>query len=57
MNTYKAFYKNKTIEVQSDSSYHAQLEAAKLLGAKKSFQVTVGLVEKDGQSIIHTADF
>lgn len=53
MNTYKAFYRGKVIEVQSDTSYHAQLKAAELLKVKHSYDVTVLLVEKDGQEIIH----
>lgn len=45
MRTYKAFYKNKTVTVISDSSYHAQLEAAKLFKAKKSHEVSVVLCD------------
>jgi len=53
MNKYACFYGSKTIEVESDTTYHAQLEAAKLLKAKKSWAVTVMLVEKDDEVVIH----
>lgn len=52
MNGYKAFYKGKTVNVYADSSYKAQLDAAKLFKAKKSYQVTVVLCEKKGKGII-----
>jgi hypothetical protein len=45
MRTYKAFYKNDTITVQAESSYAAQLEAAKQFKAKKSYDVTVILAD------------
>lgn len=54
MNGYKAFYKGKEIEVYAETSYKAQLEAAKIFKAKKSCQVTVGLCEIDGKQVIHT---
>ena len=58
MLTYHAFYKGKQIELQSDSSYHAQEAAAKLFKARKSYDVSVVLVgRKDGTEVIHTADF
>jgi len=57
MNGYIAFYKGKRIEVYADTKYNAQQEAAKQFKAKKSYDVTVVLAEKDGQEVIHTADF
>ena len=54
---YIAMYKGKKIEVYSDTSYHAQLEAARIFKAKKSYEVDVYLCEKNGQEVIHTADF
>lgn len=53
MNGYKAFYKGKSVDVYADTSYRAQLDAAKLFKAKKSYQVTVVLCEKEGNEIIH----
>lgn len=56
MNTYKWFYRGKSGEVTADSSYHAQLAAAALVRARKSFEVTVMLVQRaDGTEVIHTA--
>ena len=53
MNGYVCFYKNKRIEVYSDTSYHAQVEAAKILKAKKSYEITVVLAEKNGEQVVH----
>lgn len=53
MNGYFAFYKRKTVEVYAESAYGAQLKAAKILGAKKSHEVTVMIAEKDGEQIVH----
>ncbi len=47
MNGYICFYKNKKIEVWAETSYKAQLEAAKQFKAKKSFDVVVCLAEKE----------
>lgn len=55
MNTYEAFYKNKRTTVQAQTSYQAQQLAAKEFKAKKEWEVTVVLAEKDGQPVIHTA--
>jgi|WetSurMetagenome_2_1015567.scaffolds.fasta_scaffold521761_1 hypothetical protein len=55
MNKYKAFYKGMTTEVEADTSYHAQQEAAKKLKAKKEWEVTVVLLEVDGEPVVHTA--
>jgi cation transport regulator ChaB len=52
-NGYIAFYKGKQIEVYADTKYAAQLEAAKLFKAKKSYDVTVELAEKDGEPVVH----
>lgn len=53
-NKYKAFYKGKTTIVEADTSYQAQLEAAKFFKAKKSYDVTVMLLEKDGKEYVHS---
>lgn len=50
---YLAFYKKKKIEVEEETSYKAQLKAAVLFKAKKAYDVTVILVEKDGKEITH----
>lgn len=57
MNGYIAFYKGKQKEVYANSSYEAQKKAAAEFKAKKSYEVTVVLAEKDGQQVTHTADF
>jgi len=53
MNGYKCFYKGKEVEVQADTSYAAQLIAASHFKAKKSYEVTVVLCEKNGEQVTH----
>ena len=55
MNGYKAFYKGQETEVQAETSYKAQKLAAEVFKAKKSYDVTVVLCEKDGQQVTHVA--
>lgn len=43
MNTYHAFYRGKKIELTADSSYDAQEKAAKLMKARKSYEVAIML--------------
>jgi hypothetical protein len=57
MNGYKCFYKGKSCEVYAETSYQAQQKAAVVFKAKKSYEITVCLCEKQGEQIIHTADF
>jgi hypothetical protein len=57
MNGYKAFYRNKTIEVQATTSDEAQKKAAAVFKAKKTWEVTVVLCETAGTQVTHTADF
>jgi len=54
---YIAMYKGKKIEVYADSIYEAQLKAAKIFKAKKSYEVSVYLCEVNGQEVIHSATF
>ena len=55
MNGYIAFYRGKRIYICADTSYEAQKMAAATFKAKKSYEVTVVLAEKDGQQVIHSA--
>lgn len=57
MNGYICFYRGKKVEVYANSSYEAQQKGAALLKAKKSYEVTPMLAEKNGASVTHTADF
>lgn len=54
---YVAFYKGKRVEVRAFTKYSAQIEAAKLLGAKKSYDVAIELAEIDGEQVTHTPSF
>jgi len=53
MNGYIAFYKGRQIEVMADTSYQAQQKAAQQFKARKSYEVTVVLAEKNGQQVVH----
>jgi hypothetical protein len=55
MNGYKCFYRGKTCEVYADTSYQAQQLAAQQFKAKKSYEVSVFLCEKQGEQVTHTA--
>ena len=57
MNGYKAFYKGKNIEVYANTSLEAQQKATKIFKAKKSYEVTVMLCERNGKQIVHTPTF
>ena len=55
LNGYVCFYKNRRVEVYATTSYNAQIEAARLLGAKRSYDVSVALAELNGTDYVHTA--
>lgn len=52
MNGYIAFYKGKQIEVLATTAYAAQLAAAAQFKAKKAYEVTVVLAEKNGEQVV-----
>lgn len=45
MRDYVAFYRGKRVELKANSSYEAQQTAAKLLKAKKSYDVAIVLAD------------
>jgi hypothetical protein len=53
MFTYIAFYKGKEITVKALHSFDAQEIASKIFKAKKSYEVTVMLVAKGDEPVIH----
>ena len=55
MNGYIALYRGKRIEVHAETSHQAQTIAAGKFKAKKSYEVSVYLAEKDGEQVTHTA--
>lgn len=58
MSVYKAFYKNKSIDIfNAASSLDARNIAAKAFKAKKPYEVTVFLVHYNGREVIHIPDF
>ena len=54
MNGYKAFYKDKTIEIFANSSYEAQKKASLIFKAKKSYEITVILCESNNSQVVHS---
>jgi hypothetical protein len=54
MNGYIAMYRGKKIEVQAETSYEAQQKAVAIFKAKKSFDVSVYLCEKEGEKCLTT---
>ena len=54
MNGYIAFYRGKQVEVYANTTYEAQSKAAAVFKARKSYEVTVMLAEKDGQQVAHS---
>lgn len=59
MNGYVAFYNQRRTEVYADSLYEAKELAIAAFKPPKSkrHMVTVVLAEKDGQPVVHAADF
>jgi hypothetical protein len=63
MNGYVCFYRGEQVEVHADTSYAAQQAAVEVLSKRfprrkvKGGEVTVVLGEKDGQPVVHVADF
>ncbi len=61
MNGYIAFYRGKRIEVYAATSLLAQMQAATVFKAKKAYEVTVMIAERDtdgtnpGIPVIHKA--
>ena len=58
MNGYVCFYNGKRIEVRAETSYKAQLEAARVLKvpAKRQYQISVTFCERaDGSQVTHNA--
>ena len=55
MNTYKAFYKGQSVEVEAETTLAAQAKGAAAHKAKKQSQVDVYLVALAGVPYVHTA--
>jgi hypothetical protein len=56
MNGYIALWRGKRVEVRAESSYAAQVEAARVLGVRptKRHEVSVTLAESaDGKPVVH----
>jgi hypothetical protein len=54
MNGYKAFYKGRELEVFADTQLQARDKAAVQFKARKAYDVTVILCEKDGAQVTHS---
>lgn len=58
MNTYECWWskKNKHVQVDAQTTYEAQQKAAALMGCKKTYEVDVYLIAKNGVEVVHIAD-
>lgn len=54
MNGYIAFWRGKQMEVLAATSFEAQRKAAAAFKAKKAYEVTVILCERDGKQVTHS---
>jgi len=57
MNKYQAFYKDKKLQVEANTTYEAQQKAASLFKAKKRYDVTILLIELRGKEYIQSTSF
>ena len=57
MNGYIGFYRGKQDECEAETSLQAQEILAKRFKAKKSWEVTVMLAEKNGEQVVHAPLF
>lgn len=57
MNTYKAFYHGKTLEVQAETSLKARDKAAEQFKAKNKWEVNVVVIAINSKEVVHIADF
>lgn len=56
MNGYVCFYRGKKAEVYAKTSFEAQKKAAEIFKAKKTYEITVVLAEKEGKPVIHSTN-
>jgi hypothetical protein len=54
MNKYVCMYRGKELVVEADTTYKAQLLASQMLKAKRSYEVSVYLVEHNGKEYVHS---
>ena len=54
MNGYICLYRNKQCEVYANTTYEAQTKAAAIFKAKKQYEVSVYLAEKNGEQVVHS---
>ncbi len=52
---YKCFYKDKELEVYADTVLQAQNKAALIFKARKPYEISVILCEKNGETITHSS--
>jgi hypothetical protein len=53
INSYKAFYRDRVVEVQAETTFGAQVLASEMFKAKKSYEVSVVLCEREGKQVTH----
>jgi hypothetical protein len=55
MNGYVCFYRDKRIEVQSNTTLDAQVKAAAQFKARRRYEVVCVLAECNGEQVVHIA--
>lgn len=53
INSYKAFYRDRVVEVQAETTFGAQVLASEMFKARKSYEVSVVLCEREDKQINH----
>lgn len=53
INSYKAFYRDRVVEVQAETTFGAQVLASEMFKARKSYEVSVILCEREGKQVNH----
>jgi hypothetical protein len=54
VNKYLCMYRDKKIEILAETSYCAQKAAQKAFKAKRGYDVSVYLIEKEGREVTHS---
>lgn len=54
MNTYKAIYNSKQIEIKAKTTWEAQCKANEVFKAKKQYQITVYLLQLGVEEVLHS---
>jgi hypothetical protein len=54
VNGYIALYRGRRAEISADTSYEAQQKAVAIFKARKVWEVSIYLAEKNGETVTHS---